>query len=124
MFHKQLEKTNNKPEDSDSHHQHNTPVTVCRSSTMILTGLSGPPAVKIIQKTGKQKTPLDNVEQKIDAKRNSTTVYNAMGEIQKKSLKTLQKIKKQYGSVDRVFLFLTPLLFIIFNIIYWGFFMW
>ena len=77
----------------------------------------------MLDKTNQHKILLSNGLHKRVRRSSCTRVHNAGEEVKKKSVKTLLVYQKQYGRVDRFFLFLTPVLFLIFNTVYWGYFM-
>jgi hypothetical protein len=92
------------------------------TSTVILTNPNSPPALQLMKKKNQEilvNTGLKKIRGRSSFKRNRS----ACEERQKNSPRTFNTSQNQYSRVDRFFLFLSPILFIIFNTFYWGYFM-
>ena len=79
------------------------------AATMLLTCQNGQSAVTVLHNNGKE----DPIEEKVKK-----------GKAEKKSnnTKSPPSWNYQYAHVDRIFLFFSPVFFLVFNSLYWGYF--
>jgi len=79
------------------------------AATMLLTCQNGQSAVTVLHNNGKE----DLIEEK---------VKKGKAEKQSNNIKSPPSWNYQYAHVDRIFLFFSPVFFLVFNSLYWGYF--